>query len=225
MYYNTSYMNLEPITQNDMLKDPNRRVKNYQRIRGDDIPQQYIFNGNPTDLKPAANHWEQVVPGQTGPSVEFVPFILEGTPPEIQDGAEIRIPPGTHTPFQMVMSETEFSEVPLKGKLIFLSVGPEGKFSMHYFDVSEDHNSQYKGFVRQGWIMCWYACKNQDNAYVLEHEKPGFASANLATIGKGVTSFNGTPMPEFWATIEALENGQEAEVLQNLSHHRRNLPD
>ena len=62
-------------------------------------------------------------------------------------------------------------------------------------------------------MMCWYALQGQSDAFVLEYEEPGFASAELATVEVGTASFTGTPIPEFWATIKILDEGREAEVL------------
>ena len=203
------------VAPNDITKDPKQQEKNTQRIRGHSIPQQFTFNDSPINLIPRGG-WEKLVPGQANPGVEFITFTLEGVDPAIADGAKIRIPAGTRTLVQCNKSETEFSEVPQSGRLLFLSVSPKGEFFMDYFETAERDNSKLKGRIRQGWMMCWYALKGQSDSFVLEYEKPGFSSAELPTVETGANSFNGIPIPEFWATVKALDNGREAEVLEKL---------
>jgi hypothetical protein len=215
--YNIAIMSSTAVIENTIIKDPDARSKNQLRIRGLNIPQMYIFRGVPTELLPTSG-WQQVVPGQGKDGVEYIPFELKGKDPLLADGAKVKIPPGKHTPIQFVGSETTFSEVPISGKLLFLCVSSKGELSMRYFQVSEHDNSAFQGFIAQGSIMCWYACLNQPDAYVLEHEEPGFSSSDLQNIQEtDIDNYNGTPIPrEFWIAFHALEEGQEKVILQNL---------
>ena len=125
-------------------------------------------------------------------------------PEEQMDGAEILIEPGYRTPVQYVGSEHIFNEIRQSGRLIFLTVDPDGNFSRYVLD--EDNAGSYMFVMEKGWTMCWIASKNQQkSAEVLEFEEPGFASAELVTVEYGATEINGQPIPsEFWHAIKVL---------------------
>ena len=151
------------------------------------------------------DEWEEVVPG-----VRCKTWKFKDVNAELKDGALIEIQPGVRTPVQYVETdEAVFNEVPQKGELIFVSVNPKGELSAYRIKSSED-SSSYMMEVKKGWVMCWYACKDQSPCEVLEYEEPGFSQIKLPTVDTGVNKIGDTPIPdEFWKLIEQLERGEE----------------
>ena len=149
--------------------------------------------------------WEEVVPGVRCKTWEF-----KDVDASEKDGALIEIQSGVRTPIQYVETDKAvFNEVPLKGKLIFVSLSPQGELSAYKVDMNQDDNS-YMMEVKKGWLMSWYACKDQPACEVLEYEEPGFSQIKLPTVETGVKQIGNTPIPDkFWQLIKQLEQGIE----------------
>ena len=148
-----------------------------------------------------APRWAKVVDG-----VRCRTWRFKEIDESLRDGALIQIQPAFRTPVQHVRSETTFCEVPLKGKLIFLSVDPQGNMFIDSFNSDADPTS-YMMEIKKGWTMCWYAMSMQEEpAEVLEYEDPGFKTADLPTVDFGANNIDGHTIPEsFWMTIKYLD--------------------
>jgi hypothetical protein len=226
----------EVVTKNEFSKPTHWSHRASYTARGANPPNAWEHNGK-VKKEQYGKPWEEVVPGENDlPYVRFRAVEFAGIDPSEEDGAFVVIQGGHRTSVQGVASETTFSEVPLEGRLVFLSVNPYGVFNTHYFDIDGNEDSPHMMQVTQGWLMSWYACKDQHRALanndfeeflrevglfnhpsyarVLEHEVPGFSESSLPTIEANTENFNGTPIPpEFWSTIYALDEGREEEVL------------
>ncbi|HVZ12100.1 MAG TPA: hypothetical protein VG965_03650 [Patescibacteria group bacterium] len=139
--------------------------------------------------------------------VRFQPWTIDGVDEMERDGALIQIDPGHRTPLQYIESDTTMYEVPLKGKLLLLSVSPEGRFSIDDFN-SEISSSSYMYELKKGSYLCWYASPDQtEPAEVLEYEEPGFKASKLLTVGPGINrGFGGHPIPgDLRTALEVLD--------------------
>lgn len=122
----------------------------------------------------------------------------------------ISIEAGGSTPVQLVESETTFSEVPLKGKLIFVSVDPEGNVSAYRFDSERSGDYSFMMEVSKGWLMFWHAQTDQElHSEVLEYEEPGFSASKLTNIEFRQKTIGDREIPEdFWRLVEQLNDHQ-----------------
>jgi hypothetical protein len=203
-----------PVSANPTKKTMDWRVRNSHLIRGSNPPSSWTYDGQ-TRTTETDYLWEKVIPGMNMPNVKCKTFRFRDADPATEDGAVVAIMPGANTPVQYVASETTFSEIPLRGKLIFLSVSPKGELGRFFFDISEKNDSTHMAVVSKGWIMSWYACKaNKQDGLLLETEKPGFSQSNLTTVEDNAKSIDETNIPQtFWETIDLLRNGHEEKVL------------
>ena len=145
--------------------------------------------------------WEQVTDG-----VRCRTWKFKDIDESICDGALVEIQPGRRTPVQYVKSDTTFCEVPLSGKLLFLSLSPAGKMSIEKFD-SQENKGSIMFEMKKGSIMCWHAPENQRYpAEFLEFEEPGFKVSELPTVKSGAKEIDGHPIPPvFWAAVNFLD--------------------
>lgn len=60
-----------------------------------------------------------------------------------RDGALIELNPGRRTPVELVLADKVFSEVPLKGELVFLHINHEGKVFAYHFDSTREKDSSF----------------------------------------------------------------------------------
>lgn len=150
-----------------------------------------------------------------GPCEELTPDVRVKTwkfrevDDSLRDGALVEVKPGGRTPVQLVESDTTFYEVPLSGKLVFLSVDPEGKVSAYLFDSSRGKDASFMMEVTKGSIMCWVAPPQEKPAQFLEYEEPGFKVSKLTNIESGTSEVGGKQIPEIlWQIIKQLKDGK-----------------
>lgn len=143
------------------------------------------------------------------PGVKFTTWEFEGIDGSLKDGALIEIEPGKSTPVQLIESETAFSEVPLKGELIFVSLDPEGGVSAYRYDSKRDGDNSFMMEVGKDWLMFWHSVRGQEvSTQVLEYEEPGFSASKLANIEFGQANIGDREVPElFWKIAKQLDEG------------------
>ncbi len=141
--------------------------------------------------------------------VRFKTWKYEDVSEEIVDGALVEVMPGHRTPVQYVETDHVFDENIQKGKFLLLHLTKEG-FSIYKFDSAAEEVS-FSLQVHQGEIMCLYALKeNIEPGEIIECEQPGFSSAKLMTVEKGIKQIGDLIIPdEFWQTINMLDEGNE----------------
>jgi hypothetical protein len=154
--------------------------------------------------------WDNVSDG-----VRCRTFAFKGTPADEVDGAFVEILPGHRTPVQLVNSEHTFNETPFGGKLIIFRVN-SGKLLIETFDPNKDIEGENTYSVGKDDLMFWYCLSDQDVVgEVIEHEIPGFSSADLPTITKESDILKGRQIPEvFWKIVEMVDNGEEKKMLE-----------
>ncbi len=155
--------------------------------------------------------WTDIPEGVKG--VRFRTFKYANFLAEEKDGAEVEIMAGKNTPVQYnATAETEFTEIPIYGKLYFLHVDTNGKFTVYRYD-SEKNKKPHFLKVLPGEIITWVASNNQDKAgiaKVMEHEKPGFKENDFDPVELNAKTHKGTNIPiEFWQVLEQLQSGNE----------------
>ena len=131
---------------------------------------------------------------------------MEGS---LKDGALIYLVPGDNSPYQLVESETAFSEVPLKGELIFVSLDPKGNVSAYRYNSERDGDNSYMMEAGKDWLMFWHSVVGQERpAEVLEYEEPGFSASKLTNIEFGQKKIDDREIPDkFWQMAGQLLSG------------------
>jgi len=112
------------------------------------------------------------------PGVSFTTWEFEDVDGATCDGALLRITEST--PSQIVESETTFSEVPLDGDLIFVTVNPKNEVAAYRFNGASEKDRSFMFEVGKGWIMRWHNLAGEGSpSEVLEYEEPGFSQSTL----------------------------------------------
>ena len=125
-----------------------------------------------------------------------------------KDGALIELNPGKRTPVELVVADKVFSEVPLKGKLVFLHIDQGGKVSAYHFDSARERDSSFLFEAGRGELFCWVALGGQ-TTQILEYEEPGFTDSDLKLVNPGTEEISGKKIPgQFWTMIDQLERGE-----------------
>lgn len=143
------------------------------------------------------------------PGVKFISWEFEDIDGSLKDGALIEIEPGKSTPVQLVESESTFSEVPLSGELIFVSLDSENIISAYRYKSDRDGDNSFMMEVGKGGLMFWHSVAGQEKSTeVLEYEEPGFSASKLTNIEFGQKTIGDREIPEiFWYLASQLEKG------------------
>ena len=124
----------------------------------------------------------------------------------VKDGALMKIESGGRTPVELVLADKTFSEVPLKGDLVFLHVDSQGNISAYHFDSQREKDKSFLFEVSKGEYYCWLALSQEGQAEALEYEEPGFTDQDLELIHSGTEQAEKLPK-EIWEMIHQLETG------------------
>jgi hypothetical protein len=148
--------------------------------------------------------------GESGsyPGVDFIAWEFEGIDGKKCDGAMLSVK--EESPPQVVESETTFSEVPLNGDLIILTVNPKNEVAAYRFRGDNKKDRSYMFEVGKDWIMMLHNVAGKENpSEVLEYEEPGFSQSKLTNIEIGQEEINGRPIPkEYWQLLDQIKSGQ-----------------
>lgn len=142
------------------------------------------------------------------PGLSWKTWKFEDLDASEKDGALIEIQPGKRTPVELVIADKVFSEVPLKGELVFLHIDNRNNISAYHFDSKRPKDNSFLFEVAEGEIFCWIAT-GRKTAEVLEYEEPGFTDSDLKLIDSGTKEVSGRKIPdELWEMIRQLEKGE-----------------